>query len=407
MKRFLGLMFAGIIAATSVVVAQNQSTPLEVNADVRTDALLYEVQANDTWFGIARRFNLTANQLALQNRTNINFVLQPGMGLIVFPGSPTTTTTTSTTIPETTTTVPDTTTITSTSTTTTTTTTTTTLPTTTTTTPPGSGFTADFTTSEEFALQFETDVHFRDNDYDETASFHGDHDENCGSPNTSRTVHLDNDDNDQVFWWCGPGGPDTGHVMTAMGPAEFGYSIVTFKPKQSFTGVDKVCIDVNNTELGGDIWWEMSILLKDEFDQHPPGGSDKRMDYVTALARDIDQTALSFPDSSFVFQINDNKIRAYQGMEELIFDWFRWSTTDRAQRFTHCMVDNHNGTVTMTREVGVANQDTPGGVRTVTVPASFPQGETVVLFQQSIYDPPKHGSGPDQTTLHWDKVLVE
>lgn len=282
-------------------------------------------------------------------------------------------------------------------------TTTTVAPTTTTTTLPGgsTSFVADFATSSDFYDRFDREVHFRANDYDHAATFHGDHNEACAGPTTGRTIHLDSSVNAEVFYWCAPAGPDTGHVMDAMGPAGFGYSIVTFKPKESFTGVDKICINVNNTDLGGDNWWEMSIIPKATYDANAP-----RLDYVTALARDIDDTALSFPSSSFVFQVNDNKIRAYQGMNELVFDWFQWSTTDRATRFQHCMTDNHDGFITLSRQVGATSSEAPGGVRTLTVRGSFPQGPAVVLFQHSIYDPPKHGSGPTQTTFHWDHVLI-
>ena len=262
---------------------------------------------------------------------------------------------------------------------------------------------ASFATAADFYDRFDTDVHFRADDYDRSATFHGDHNAACEAPTTGRTVRLDGASNAEVFYWCAPGNdPAKGHVMDAMGKAGFGYAIVSFKPKQSFTGVDRVCVNVNGTDLGGDNWWEMSILPKSTFDAN--GG---RMDYVTAIASSIDDTAVDFPAAAFVYQINDNKIRAYQGMNEQVFDGFQWSTTDRAQRFQHCMTDNHNGTVTMTRQVGVTNNDAPGGVRTVTVSGSFPSGPSVVLFQHSIYDPPKHGSGPTQTTLHWDDVIID
>jgi hypothetical protein len=306
-----------------------------------------------------------------------------------------------TTVPVTTTTVPETTTSTTSTTSTTVPVTTTTTSPPTTTVPPSGEFLATFDTPAEFYDVFERDVHFRADDYDEAATFHGDHNDACEGPTTGRTVHLDGVDNDEVFWHCAPGGPTTGHVMVAMGEAGFGYAIVTIKPTRSFSDVTEICVDVNATELGGDKWWEMSVLPKSVFDAN--GG---RMDYITAIARDIDQTALSFPAEAFVYQINDSKIRAYQGMSELVFDWYRWSTPDRAQRFTYCMVDNGDGFVTLSREVGEDSSSSPGGVRTVTVPGEFPDGEVVVFWQDSTYDPPKHGSGPDQTTWHLDNFLV-
>jgi hypothetical protein len=273
--------------------------------------------------------------------------------------------------------------------------------TTTTTTPPlGDDFTASFVRPEDFYDRFVTGVHFRADDYDKSATFHGDHNDACEGPTTGRTVHLDGDDNDEVFWWCAPTGPDSGHVMTGMGAAGFGYSIVSFMPARTFTDYSRVCIDANNTDLGGDKWWMMAAVPTAAF-----LANGDRLDYVSPLAEDIDDTAVVMPAGSFSFMVNDNKIRAYQGRTERIFDWFQWSTNDRATRYTHCMVDNGDGTVTMTREVGVSNQDAPGGIRTVTVPGSLPD-DAVILFLDDTYDPPKHGSGADQTTRHWDNVSI-
>lgn len=288
--------------------------------------------------------------------------------------------------------------------------TTTTEPPTTTTEPlvPGVQFFEDFATPEGLYERFEGDVHFRANDYDRGASFHGDHDMACGNPNVSaRTVHVPDDDGQdlsaEVFYHCIPNGnPASGHFMTAMGPAGFGYSVLSLRPLQTFHDVTKVCIDASNTQLGGDVWWELSVVPKDDFDAN--GG---RLDYITAQAVGIDDTGLDFPDEAFVYQLWDNKIRTYQGMDETLFDWFEWSTADRAPRYQHCLTDNGDGTVTIDRAVGTPNCCEPDGVRTVTVDGSFPAGESVVLIQHSTYDPPKHGSGPDQTTIHWDNLLVE
>lgn len=288
------------------------------------------------------------------------------------------------------------------------TTTTTSVPATTTPPPAGAQFVEDFATPEGLYERFEADVHFRANDYDRNASFHGDHSMACENPNdTGRVVHVPDDQHQditaEVIYHCLPGGnPDSGHFMTAMGPAGFGYSLISLRPMQTFHDVTKVCIDASAADLGGDVWWELSVIPKSVFDAN--GG---RLDYITAQAVGIDDTGVDFPADAFVYQQWDNKIRTYMGMNETRFDWFTFTTTDRRPRYTHCVTDNGNGTVTVTRQVGVANNDAPGGVRTVTVPGSFPDGDAVVLVQHSTYDPPKHGSGPNQTTIHWDNLRVE
>lgn len=267
--------------------------------------------------------------------------------------------------------------------------------------PDGPQFYEPFESAAGFYDRFVADVHFREGIYDPNASFHGDHDMACGNPDqtTGRTVHVPDEQHlditAEVFYHCLPGGnPESGHVMTAMGPAGFGYAVLTFRPDQVFTDVTEVCIDASAYDLGGDNWWEMSIVPASTFAAN--GG---RMDYLTVQAIGIDQSGIAFPADAWVYQIWDNKIRMYQGMDERVFDWYGFASNLRAPRYTHCVRDNGDGTVTAEREVGT-------GVRTVTANGSFPTGDVVVLFQHSTYDPPKHGSGPDQTTIHWDDVLI-
>ncbi len=57
----------------------------------------------------------------------------------------------------------------------------------------------------------------------------------------------------QLFWHCAPGGdPAKGHLMT--GVDTFGYNIAWFSPKPYFTGVSKVCWDINETRCRRRKW---------------------------------------------------------------------------------------------------------------------------------------------------------
>jgi hypothetical protein len=77
---------------------------------------------------------------------------------------------------------------------------------------------------------------------------------------------------------------------------------------------------------------------------------------------------------------------------------------DKAARFQHCMVDNGNGTITL-------SQARPGGgVATSTVGGDLPNGRVRVVFQDDNYDPDKHGgtstAGDPRYTWHWDNIQI-
>ena len=87
--------------------------------------------------------------------------------------------------------------------------------------------------------------------------------------------------------------------------------------------------------------------------------------------------------------------------------WQRRLTSDKAARFQHCMVDNENGTVTL-------SQGRPdGSVATQTVSGDLPGGAVRVVFQDDNYNPDKHfdGSmhppaGAHLYTWHWDNIQI-
>ena len=67
----------------------------------------------------------------------------------------------------------------------------------------------------------------------------------------------------------------------------------------------------------------------------------------------------------------------------------------KAIRRPFSMTDNRNGTITVNY----------GGVRTFTVPGSFPAGGFVVVFKDHNYTPDKDGL-PVGYTWHWDNIIV-
>ncbi len=91
-------------------------------------------------------------------------------------------------------------------------------------------------------------------------------------------------------------------------------------------------------------------------------------------------------------------------------EWF--VNRDKAARYRHCMIDNGNGTITLTQDRPATillrrSDQVPGGLRTRTLRGSFPDGQVRVSFEDDMYDPPKR-AGYDPTTLtwHWDNIEI-
>lgn len=323
------------------------------------------------------------------------------------PSPPPTTTTT----PAPTTTAPATTTSTSTS-------PTTTQPATTTTTAPTAGvqFVEDFSSPTAFAQRFDhgwsgevaAGLLFGDN----ANNWPGDHDMNCADPNmTHRTITVSPGPGEpgvpsgsvrnveQAFYPCLPGGdPAKGHLMTSINTE--GYVTAWFSPKQVFTNVVRVCWDQNLTDLKGGKWTLVNFLLPSEYSGETDLGYTSP-DFAPATGLP------SSPQGDA-----GNGVKLFLGGMQVYNNHLMGAsvggalTTDKAARFTHCITDNGNGTLTLTRSQ-------PGGATlTSTVAGFIPDGQIRVVFVDDSYNPDKHQepSVARNTsvgyTWHWDSILV-
>ena len=93
---------------------------------------------------------------------------------------------------------------------------------------------------------------------------------------------------------------------------------------------------------------------------------------------------------------------------------------DKATRYTHCMTDNENGTITISQERPGDARESTDCVRvpeeanrwrcTRTVSGDLPDGPVRVVFQDDNYDADKHGgtSTPSDPryTWHWDNIQI-
>ncbi len=196
-----------------------------------------------------------------------------------------------------------------------------------------------------------------------------------------------------LAYWCANG---TGHFMTAFDTS--GYAHFDFRPDRTFRDVRRVCWDQNITDMGGK-WTEVAVVPIREFN-----ANDGRMDYTHPDRNGPNQPgSWGLPIENGVF-----KAGFLGGQQTSSFDQrtFRGSvdqqtTENKMMRTQHCVNDNGNGTVTITR--GKAD----GGLQKDTLQGSFPSGEVVVIFSDVSYNPDKRdGHSADENTWHWDNLLV-
>jgi hypothetical protein len=236
-------------------------------------------------------------------------------------------------------------------------------------------------------------------------SWIGDHDGNCSDPNaTARVVSIGpgQGGKEGVFYPCLPGGdPAKGHVMTSVNTV--GYNIAWFSPRQVFNNVTRVCWDQNSTNEGGGKWTQVVLVAMSDANAHPgdlgfvgPGFQDPNGPSTDAIGTGATGGAKVFQGAFEVWRGND--VTGRMGGP---------TTGDKAARFQHCMVDNENGTVTL-------SQGRPdGSVATQTVSGDLPGGAVRVVFQDDNYNPDKHfdGSmhppaGAHLYTWHWDNIQI-
>ncbi len=282
---------------------------------------------------------------------------------------------------------------------------------------PGEQFFASFDTPEDFFDRFQREVFFGGdgNDRSSLAQWQGDHSMGCEGPMTQRTVHSDGAHNDEMFWWCAPKGPESGHIMTSMYTE--GYAQVLFAPNESFTDVTEVCWDQNMTTLPRK-WTQVVMVPEDLYESNggklhyvnpallpfpadgglPPGPMSQGPDgdQMPALYDEWNAYVLTFTSGSVDQHSREGNDTYFNAPP----------TDDKATRFRQCATDNGDGTVTH------VNQLADGTTRTITLRGSFPDGEVRVIFQDDTYDSFKtdlgdrSGGDDPRATWHWDNISI-
>ncbi len=220
----------------------------------------------------------------------------------------------------------------------------------------------------------------------------------CGAADTSRDIHMDNPE--EQLYWCdpdGPGGPSSGHVMTAT--PFTGYGILSISPRRSFTNVQRVCWDQNLTMLGGRRWTQMVVVPEGTYQSNWP-----RLDYASpgfGPDSDVGHFNLDSPAGGVTLKVFMGHMFWYpdHGTEEDAgaVGAAIHSNADKATRYTHCIEDLNNGSVRITQE------RPGGGVNSEIRPGGLPDGQVRVLFQDDRYDTTL---GDSPITWHWDNIEI-
>ena len=269
--------------------------------------------------------------------------------------------------------------------------------------------------SEDFVVSFDGNVGLdrfdyglwhRDDHLVSNQSWTGDHDTNCGSPETQRPIRRERWQDS--FYMC------RDHMMTAVGETS-GYSLAWFTPKQAFTDQTVVSWDVNVTDLGGRQWWEVMIYPESDGDRYSIAAeSVDGTDCLVCTTEDwVAQTAnlLPYGPGSIVVGTGPSALQDphihYDGGENLYtegtkicagaFTWFRDSGAcdSKKTRLTFSITDNQDGTITVDY----------GGAFTQTITGSFPAEPWRVAFKDHNYTPDKDGV-PAGHTWHWDNIKI-
>jgi hypothetical protein len=189
------------------------------------------------------------------------------------------------------------------------------------------------------------------------------------------------------------------------------YGHIDFMPSQVFNNVNRICWDMNRSDLGGRKWAQVSIIPEAAF--QAAGGV---LDYVRPnLEGDVAAAGPDLPVGAFqlstfrsetLFSVGDG-VETGQDPTVQILDMFAKPPSDRATRYKHCL-ERTGSTTTLTVVDHTAEPDDPW---TNVTALDIPTGPVRVIFQDATYDSLKGdfgmGGDPDTTnTWHWDNIQI-
>ena len=226
----------------------------------------------------------------------------------------------------------------------------------------------------------------------EVQSWQGDHDDHCGAPTTYRTIHVTNPP--ESFYWCGPTGPASGHVMTSI--LTTGYAEADFSPNVPITNIKKVCWDQNQTDLGNRKWTQVVVVPESTYQ-----ANGQKLNYKNP-AEGEQEGDIPITADTFMFVMLRGSTQTYTGPGNYDSNFDGFVTTDKARRFRNCITDLENGTV----RIDLEREST---TETRVLRGAIPNGPARVIFQDETYDAPKDPPSPaiqNPFTWHWDNIAI-
>jgi hypothetical protein len=224
----------------------------------------------------------------------------------------------------------------------------------------------------------------------------------CDGPDTFRTVNggqRTGTDVGDMRYWCSPGAPTNGHLMTSVQTVEV--AVLSFSPTRVFNNVRRVCFDINMNNLGEGKW--VNLFVIPNADVVRLGG---RLDYSSGNASlDPGQPAIPPGGYNLVF-LRGTTLGYSDNSGTIRFEWWGAHAGNMeptaGPRHPLCVEDLENGQLRYsiyrpeTRTVGVR-----------TGPGSLPDGDVRVIWQDGSYNPDKHGPPADGSlTWHYDNLTV-
>lgn len=256
--------------------------------------------------------------------------------------------------------------------------------------------------------QFDWFVHDGASFFEDHRPWHGDHNDICEPPTTTRVVNYHDPQRTELFddlagdranlvWWCND------HLMTSFQTA--GYGQVDFSPKRTFVDVQKICWDINGTNLGSRKWIQV-IVVPESVHQENKGTFDHRLDYIVPrLQSGPGAAGLRLDGGVYLFESIQGSAHVHVGQTQEAHNntSIHQGNSDKATRLTNCLIKEDTST-----RIEMEKLDGTVSVRTLT--GAFPTGEVRVIFQDDNYNPNKAESPATVSnpfTWHWDNLRVE